>query len=197
MRKIILASGSPRRKELLTMMGLAFDTVPSDFDEWLDDAQDTHDVAVQLGLGKVRTVAAKYPDAIVIGGDTIVTVDGKQLGKATDTEEARAMLRSLAGKTHTVTSSAVVACLAENYEFATADEMTVSFKPYDERAVETYLATDDWRDKAGAYGIQSGAGPLVAYTEGDIETIIGLPTRFLIEPLAHLGVKTHRAGYSL
>ena len=197
MRKIILASGSPRRKELLEMMGLVFDVVPSGYDEWLDDAKDTRDVAIELGLGKVREVAKRYPEAIVIGGDTIVTIDGRQLGKANDVAEARAMLRDLAGKAHSVTTSVVVACLAENFEYASADETKVVFKPYDERLVEIYLASDDWHDKAAAYGIQSGAGPLVDHTEGDIETIIGLPTRLLIEPLAHLGVAARAAGYSL
>ena len=197
MRKIILASGSPRRKELLTMMGLEFDVVPSEFDEWLDDAQSTRDVAIELGIGKVRDVAMRYPEAIVIGGDTIVTIDGRQLGKAETIDEARAMLRDLGGKAHTVTTSAVVACLAEDFEYAAADEIHVVFKPYDSAAVEAYLATGDWHDKAGAYGIQSGAGPLVDHTEGDIETIIGLPTRLLIEPLAHFGITARRAEYQL
>ncbi len=197
MRKIILASGSPRRKELLTMMGLGFDVVPSEFDEWLDDAQHTRDVAVALGLGKVREVAERYPDAIVIGGDTIVTIDGRQLGKAETVEEARAMLRNLAGKSHTVTTSVVVMCLEDNFEYAEADETEVFFTPYDESLAEAYLATGDWHDKAGAYGIQSGAGPLVDHIEGDVETIIGLPTRLLIEPLAHFGIVSQSAGYKI
>lgn len=178
-------------------MGLKFTVVPSDFDEWLDDAQSPHDVAIQLGLGKVRSVAVAHPEAVVIGGDTIVTIDGKQLGKAESIDEAREMLQSLAGKVHVVTSSVVVMCAAEKYEFATADETQVYFKPYDEKAVETYLATNDWHDKAAAYGIQSGAGSLVDHTEGDVETIIGLPTRLLIEPLAHFGITAKRAGYIL
>ena len=196
-RKIILASGSPRRKELLAMMGLEFDVVPSAFDEWLDDTESTRDVAIALGLGKVHDVAVRYPDAIVIGGDTIVTIDGRQLGKAGTIDEARAMLHDLAGKAHTVTTSVVVICLAEKVEYAEADETNVIFRPYDEKLTETYLATGDWHDKAGAYGIQSGAGPLVDYVEGDVETIIGLPTRLLIEPLAHFGIAAKAAGYSL
>lgn len=196
-RKIILASGSPRRKELLTMMGLEFDVVPSEFDEWLDDTESTHDVAITLGIGKVRDVAQFHPDAIVIGGDTIVTVDGRQLGKAATVDEARAMLRDLAGKPHVVTTSVVVVCLSEKFEYARADETKVIFKPYDEEQVEAYLATDDWRGKAGAYGIQSGAAPLIDHVEGDIETIIGLPTQLLIEPLAHFGIVTQKANYQL
>lgn len=196
-QQIILASGSPRRKELLTMMGLEFDVVPSDFDEWLDDRETPEEMSITLGLGKAYDVAKRYPDAIIIGGDTIVTIDGRQLGKAATTEEARAMLRDLAGKTHTVTSSVVVVCASENFEYAGADETTVFFKPYDESAVETYLASGDWHDKAGAYGIQSGAGPLIDHIDGDLEAMIGLPTRLLIEPLAHFGIRAKKAGYSL
>lgn len=197
MRKVILASGSPRRKELLEMMGLDFTVVPSGFDEWLDDAEDPKDMAITLGLGKARDVAKHYPDAIVIGGDTIVTVDGRQLGKAATTDEARDILRSLAGRAHTVTTSVIVMCEEEPFEYAAADEATVTFKPYNLAEVEKYLATNDWHDKAGAYGIQSGAGPLIERIEGDLETIIGLPSRLLIEPLAHFGIAAKRAGYRL
>jgi septum formation protein len=179
------------------MMGLEFTVVPSDFEEWLDDTQTPQEVAVELGLGKARAVAERYPEAIVIGGDTIVTIEGNQLGKASTIEEARAMLRSLAGKSHTVTTSVAVVCLAEEYEYVAADETEVFLKAYNEQAAEKYLATGDWHDKAGAYGIQSGAGPLVDHFEGDIETIIGLPTRLLVDPLAHLEVSAQKAGYKL
>lgn len=196
MRKVILASGSPRRKELLAMMGVDFEVVPSGFDEWLDDTLQTRDVAIALGLGKARDVAGRYPDAIVIGGDTIVTIDSTQLGKAETPDEAREMLRGLAGKSHTVTTSVVVLCAAEKYEYADADETTVIFKPYDKKAVEAYLATNDWQGKAGAYGIQSGAAPLIDHIEGDIETVIGLPTRLLVAPLTHFGIAAHQARYA-
>lgn len=197
MRQIILASGSPRRKELLTMMGLTFDVVPSEFEEWLDDAKNTADVAIALGLGKARDVAARYPEAIVIGGDTIVTIDGKQLGKAATPEEARAMLRSLAGKPHTVTTSVVVLCGVEKFEYAASDDTKVVFKPYDEKATEIYIASGGWRGMAGAYAIQNGALALIDHIEGDIETIIGLSTRLLVDPLAHFGAATRPAGYQL
>ncbi len=183
MRQIILASGSPRRKELLEKIGLTFTVVPSDFDEWLDDDQTPESVAVALGIGKAQAVAAKYPEAIVIGSDTIVTVDGKQLGKAENIDEAREMWRIATSAPNKITSSLAVVCKAENYEFAVADNAYVTFKPYDEAAVEAYLATDDWHDKAGAWSIQQCRG-LMARVEGDPETILGLPTRLLAESLA-------------
>ena len=197
MRKIILASGSPRRMELLEMMGLKFTVMPSQFTEWLDDAQSPDDVSITLGLGKARDVARRFPEAIVIGSDTIVTVDGKQLGKATTDVEAREMLKLCASKPNRVTSSVVVVCKADNYEFAGADNVMVYFKPYDECAVSRYITTGDYKDKAGAWGIQSGAGTLIDHYEGDLETIIGLPTRLLLEPLAHFGITARTADYKI
>ena len=195
MRQIILASGSPRRKELLELMGLTFTVIPSDFDEWLDDSLDTHDVAVALGLGKARTVAAANPEAIVIGSDTIVTVDGKQLGKAANDNEARAMLRLLSEHPSSVTTSVAVICVAEGYEYASADTARVVFKPYDETEVEKYIATQDYRDKAGAYGIQTGAAPLIDHIAGGLTTIIGLPVSLVAAELNKFEITTQPVDY--
>lgn len=186
MRQIILASGSPRRKELLERMGLSFAVVPSDFDEWLDDGQTPEAVAIALGLGKARAVAAKYPEAIIIGSDTIVTVGSKQLGKASNIEEAREMWRLVTSEANKITTSLAVICLDEKYEFSVSDNAYVTFKPYDEAAIETYLATDDWYDKAGAWSIQK-CRHLMQSVEGDTETIIGLPTRLLVKHLRYFG----------
>lgn len=196
MRKIILASGSPRRKELLTMMGLTFEAIASNFDEWLDDTKTPEEMSITLGRGKAREIARQYPDAIVIGSDTIVTVNGKQLGKAVDVTEGREMWRLVTSAPNKITTSAVVICQETAYEFATSDNAFVTFKPYDEAAVEAYLKTDDWHDKAGAWSIQQCRG-LMNSVEGDIETIIGLPTRLLVEPLSELGVVATPAGYHL
>jgi septum formation protein len=197
MRQIILASASPRRKELLELMGLTFTIVMSDFDEWLDDTLDTSNVAMALGLGKARTVAAQYPDAIVIGSDTIVTVDGKQLGKAADDDEARAMLRLLSEHPSTVTTSVAVICVAEGYENVATDTAEVIFRPYNETEVEKYIATQDYRDKAGAYGIQSGAAPLIDHIAGEPTVIIGLPIPLVAAELNKFGIDTKPVDYPL
>ena len=186
MRQIVLASGSPRRKELLEKMGLTFTVVPSDFEEWLDDGQSPEAVSMALGLGKARDVATRYPEAVVIGGDTIVTVDGKQLGKAANLNEARSMWKLVTSAPNKITTSVAVICRAENYEFITSESAFVTFKPYDDNAVEAYLVTSDWQDKAGAWSIQKCRG-LIASVKGDREVIIGLPTRSIIEPLKDLG----------
>ena len=182
MRQIILASTSPRRKELLEEMGLDFTIVPSDFEEYLDASRPVEDIAMELGAGKARAVAEKYPEAIVIGSDTIVTIGEVQLGKAVDLEDARRMWRLITTAPNKVTSSLAVICKAENYEKVTYDSAWVYLRPYDEVAVEAYLATGDYTDKAGAYAIQH-IGDLLDHIDGSENTILGLPTEKLADIL--------------
>jgi septum formation protein len=191
MQDIILASGSPRRRDLLSQMGLSFKTIPSDFNEYLDDNRPVDEIAKELALGKARAVAERHPDALVIGSDTIVTLNGRQLGKPADEAEARQLLREHDDQTVTVTTSVVLVCKATDLELAEADTSHVAFKPYDEAATEAYLATGDWHDKAGAWGIQSGAAPLIDHIKGEYDTIIGLPTKILARMLASQGVEAN------
>ncbi|HSX16575.1 MAG TPA: Maf family protein [Patescibacteria group bacterium] len=188
MRKIILASGSPRRRELLQQMGVQFEVVPSDYDEQLDDTRTTDEVAIELGLGKALTVAEKYPDALVIGSDTIVTLNGKQLGKPADPDEAFTMLRAHAGQAVTVTTSIVLVCKAAGIEETDVDTAHVLFKPYQPDAMGAYLKSGDWHDKAGGWGIQSGAAPLIDHISGSYDTILGLPTHILVKMLQAQGI---------
>jgi septum formation protein len=190
MFSIILASKSPRRKELLSMMGLEFEVVGSDYDEKLDDSRPPEEVACDLAHGKALAVAKLYPQSIVIGADTIVTVDGKQLEKPKDIEEARDMLKSLSGRFNDVSTGVAVVRLSDGEKHVGAITSRVWFKPYDEEAVERYIATGDGMDKAGGYGIQSGAASLLEYIEGSYDNVIGLPTALLSEMLAKLGIKS-------
>lgn len=186
MRQIILASGSPRRKELLASLGLSFAVMPSDFDEYLDDSKSAQDLAIELGLGKARTIAQQYPEAIVIGADTVVTVQGHHLGKAADIDDARRMWQLATSAENVLTSSSVVMCQALSYESALSDQARVVFKPYDQQAVESYLATGDYADKAGAWSIQQ-ARHLMQQVIGDETTILGLPLHILRVQLAEVG----------
>lgn len=197
MRRIILASQSPRRKELLAAMGVAFECMPSDFDEQLDDARSPEDVAKELGLGKALTIAQKYPEAIVIGSDTIVTIDGRQLGKAESLADARQMLHDETLHPNKITSSLVVVCLAENFQYVEAETAWVQFKPYNETLVEAYLATGDYKDKAGAYGVQSGAAPLIESVQGNVDVVVGFPTHLLAPVLQKFGYDAQPIMYTL
>ncbi|HKR81456.1 MAG TPA: Maf family protein [Candidatus Saccharimonadales bacterium] len=189
MKRIILASQSPRRKELLTAMDVPFDVVPSRFDEQLDDSRTPEDVAKELGLGKALAVAEQYPDAIVVGSDTIVSLGGKQLEKPVDAEEARATLHMLSGRMNVVTTSVAVVCKNQGVELVGAVSTKVFFKPADANAIDYYVDTGDPLDKAGSYGIQSGAHVLVDHIEGDYDAVIGLPTKLLAEYLTILDVQ--------
>lgn len=189
MPQIILASQSPRRKALLAQMGVAFKVVPSNFDEYLNDDRAPETVAIELALGKALTVAEEYPDSIVIGSDTIATIDGTQLGKPRDAAEARTMLKLLSGTHNEVTTGVAVVCRTEGTQLTGADTAHVYFKPYDAEAVAKYVETGDPLDKAGAYGIQSGAAPLIDHIDGNYDAIVGLPTQLLASLLAKLGVE--------
>jgi septum formation protein len=188
MKRIILASGSPRRRDLLTQMGVSFDVVPSDFDEQLDDSRTTEEVAVELGLGKALTVAQNHPNAVVIGSDTIVTLDGKQLGKPTDRADAERLLRAHAGRTVTVTSSVAVVCVSAKVRETATDTATVVFKPSIDDVLQPYLDSNDWQDKAGGWGIQSGAAVFIDHMRGSYDTVLGLPTTLLAAMLAQFGI---------
>lgn len=189
-RSIILASQSPRRVELLSRMGLEFQTIPSDFDERLDNSRTPQEVAIELAVGKATTVAEQHPDCVVIGADTIVEIDGEQLEKPHDSDEALAMLKRLSGTHNEVSTSLAIICKAENIEITGAETTRVYFKPYNDEVVRAYVATGDPLDKAGAYGIQSGAGPLIDHIEGNFDTVMGLPTHTLARLLAQIGIQS-------
>jgi septum formation protein len=190
MTKIILASQSPRRSELLKQMGLDFVVRPSNYDEHLDENRATDQVAPELALGKALDVAREHPDAFVIGADSIVALGRRQLGKPKSLDEARQMLTDLAGRESRVVTGVALLNLKKNIRDVRVSQTKVYFKP-DSPAIarlrETYLKTGDWRDKAGAYGIQSGADALIDRIDGDRNTIIGLPTDLLRDMLARVG----------
>lgn len=188
MRKIILASQSPRRKDLLAKMGVEFEVIPSNFDEKLDDSRSPEAVAIELAVGKANMVAERYPDCIVIGSDAIVAIDSHQLEKPRDKADSYRMLKSLSGKRHEVTVSLAVICKDDDILLTDSDTSRVFFKPYSEQVIAAYVESGDGADKAAGYGIQSGAAPLIDHIEGQLDTIIGMPTHKLAVLLGQLGI---------
>lgn len=193
MTKVILASQSPRRQQLLTEMGVAFIAVPSNFEEHLDDERDAKIVALELARGKALDVARRFPDDYVIGSDTIMlTAGGKQLEKPTDNEDARRMLYEHSrGGVNTVITSVVVVCLSQSIELSAVDVAKVHIRSFTselKQQIDKYVTTGDSLDKAGGYGIQSGADFLVEYIEGDYDTIIGFPTKIVAKLLNEVGI---------
>jgi septum formation protein len=193
MKRIILASGSPRRLELLQGLLTDFDVVPSNYDEQLDESRDVKEVAEELSLGKALDVAKLYPDAFVIGSDTIVSLGNRQLGKSKSLDEARQALTDLAGKDSGVTTGVALVNLSLGIQDVKSDTVEVYFKAdSDEITVlrEEYLASGGWRGMAGAYGIQNGAAVLIDHIEGNYNSIVGLPTELLRIMLTEAGVQT-------
>ena len=189
MKRVILASQSPRRRDLLARMGVEFEAVTSNFDEKLDDSRDATIVAKELAIGKAMAVAEANPDAYVIGADTIVILNGRQLEKPTSPENAHEMIKELCDTVnYTVTGLAVV-CINENVRLMDTDTTAVFFGPYDKRVVDEYVATGDPMDKAGAYSVQRLYGSMIARVEGNMDTIMGLPTAKLASLLEHCGIE--------
>lgn len=183
MLQIILASKSPRRKELLSQAGLSFTIIPSAFDEDAVEIKDPAGYARHLAQNKALDIARQYPDSFVIGADTIVVVDGAVLNKPHDRDEARAMLARLQGRTHQVITGFCVASELAGHQHSEFCQTDVTFKPLSEAEMEWYISTDEPYDKAGGYAIQGLGSFMVAAVNGSYTNVVGLP---VCEVLAHL-----------
>ncbi len=183
---ILLASASPRRRELLAAAGVAFRVVPSAGEEVHDLSVPPPELAERNACAKALEVSARHPGDLVLGADTLVVVDGHPLGKPADRAAAAAMLRRLSGRAHEVVTGV---CLARGgrvvdcFHAAT----TVRFGRLDESTITRYHALVDPLDKAGAYAIQEGAHLLGARAEGSLSNVIGLPVEELVARLQRLG----------
>lgn len=185
--QLVLASTSPRRRELLELLGLSFGVCTPVFDEHPVAGLPPRGQVARFALEKARSVARARPDTCVLGSDTVIDLDGALLGKPADLAEARSMLIRLAGRAHDV-HTAVAFCKSvseiECVETATA---TVIMKPDSDRAIEKYLATTESLGKAGAYSIQGQGGDLIERIEGDFTTVVGLPLRVVVHLLQLAG----------
>lgn len=189
MQKIILASGSPRRKEILELLGLSFEIVESGFDEDLVPQEEAVEMVEELALQKALIVARKYPDAIVIGGDTTVEVDGQILGKAGNQDEAKAIFGQLLGKTHRVVTGVAVVNSLTGEKAGGSESGYVTFRAGSKQELEAYAANEkNWRGFAGAYALQGGAAPFALNQTGKLSAIIGLPVELTASLLEERGV---------
>lgn len=180
---IILASASPRRHELLRDAGLVFEVVTSTAEEIHDHDIPPPELCEENAARKAREVAARYPQATVVGADTLVFLDGEALGKPADLDEARAMLRKLSGRTHFVCTGVCV--IRPGGRESCFHEITdVTFRALDDGDIETYIARAHTLDKAGAYGIQEHGDLIVEGIRGAYDNVMGLPVAPLLEALA-------------
>ena len=185
--RVILASQSPRRRELLTLVGIRHEVRPADIDEsaFPDEAPAAH--AERLARTKAERVATGEPGSVVVAADTIVVIDDLILGKPADDADARRTLRRLAGRTHTVFTAVAVARGGETV--SGVETVSVAFRPLDDAEIAAYVATGEPMDKAGSYGIQGFGATIVERIDGDYFAVMGLPLVRLVGLLRRVGVR--------
>jgi septum formation protein len=174
--RIVLASSSPRRRQLLQQIGVEFDVIHPDADESLRPGEPPIDMVQRLAREKAETIATHHPDRIVLGSDTTVVLEEEILGKPDDPEHAVAILRQLSGNTHTVYTGYSLVDGRSGRTITGYDQAQVTFRPLSEEEIRRYVATGSPLDKAGAYGIQDDYGAVfIEKICGDYYTIVGLP----------------------
>lgn len=207
--KLILASASERRKELLSWLGLSFEVRESGFDEEGIAADDVRMLTAALALAKAQTVAdsmkgelvpalvtlekevapKRVEQVLVVGGDTVVYLHGEVMGKPRDLDHARQMLQKLRGQTHLVYSGVAVVDVLTGRQKAVTEESSVVFRDFSDEEMEMYLATSEPLGKAGGYMVQGLGKNLVAQVEGSMTNVIGLPLLRVVDLLTDFGVK--------
>jgi septum formation protein len=183
--RIILASQSPRRRELLAQIGLAHEVRPADIDESVHPGEEPVPHCERLARDKAHTLALLHPDAVVIGSDTIVVIDGAILGKPRDAADAVTMLERLSGREHTVYTAVAVA--QGGRTLSAVEAVRVQFRTLSREQIDAYVNTGEPMDKAGAYGIQGFGATIVQRIDGDYFAVMGLPLGKLVELLVRLG----------
>ena len=185
---VILASASPRRRELLSLIFNDFRVLPSEFDESLVPAElGPADHVVYSATAKARDVASRFPGSIVVGADTIVVVDGAILGKPAEEQDAARMLAMLSGRTHEVYTG--IAVILGDAERSGVECTEVTFRELSEEIIRRYIATGEPMDKAGAYAIQGKGAVLIRCISGCYPNVVGLPLYKLSTLLGEFGVE--------
>ena len=185
---LILASASPRRRELLAGLGVAFEVVVAGVTEHEDPTTDPRLMVEHNAALKADWVAARHPEAFVLGADTTVFIDQTVLNKPADLAEARAMLRRLAGRTHTVFTGVALRRHRDGVKVDQGVASQVTFRAFDDAVVDAYFKLVDPLDKAGGYGIQEGRELIIAGWEGSFTNIMGLPMEATKQILTNWGL---------
>jgi len=192
--RVVLASSSPRRRQLLDLIGITHEVRPANIDETMRPREVPRRHAERLAREKATAIATRDPDLITIGADTVVVINRKVLGKPRDEAEAVRMLTQLSGREHTVVTAVAV---ARGKKLRSAiEEVRVKFRRLREDEIEAYVATGEPMDKAGAYGIQGYGATIVERIDGDYFAVMGLPLMRLTVLMRDLGV-TYRFGEPL
>jgi septum formation protein len=185
--RVVLASSSPRRRELLTLIGIAHTVSPADIDETPFPGEEPRPHAERLARGKASVAAGREPNAVIIAADTIVVVDGDILGKPRDEADAAAMLRRLSSRQHLVLTAVAVA--RDGVVASDVEAVDVTVRDLSEPDIASYIATHEPMDKAGAYGIQGFGATIVTRIDGDYFAVMGLALGLMVRLMARVGVE--------
>lgn len=186
--QLILASTSPRRRELLALLGIPFEIVAPEFEELPQSGWPPRQQVEHFAREKAWSIAITRPASLVLGSDTVIEFDGQMLGKPVNPADARTMLTKLAGRPHWVHTAVALCRQSPHHEAMALATAMVRMKAYDEADIERYLATQEPMGKAGAYSIQGGGGELIEAISGDFLGIVGLPLRTVATLLANAGM---------
>lgn len=188
MGKLVLASGSPRRRELLAGLGLAFEIIVSDVDETIEGQSSPAETVRTLAYRKASAVANSIQDGIVVGADTIVVLDDQILGKPVDQQDACRMLSMLQGRTHTVYSGVAVIDASTGRHVIDHRSTLVHMRSLTDSEISAYVQTGEPMDKAGSYAIQGVGSTIVERIDGDYFTVVGLPMELLASLLTSFDI---------
>lgn len=183
--RLVLASGSPRRHDLLAKMGYTFDICTPDVDE--NVSGHARDIVAALSERKAEAATSHYESGIIIASDTLVSLDGIPLGKPVNEADAYRMLKALSGRTHEVFTGVCIRDAASGRSETRVDRTGVIFREVSDEEIHAYIATKEPMDKAGAYAIQGGAGAFVEGLDGSFENVMGFPVDVVREMLGHFG----------
>ncbi len=189
MKTIILASASPRRKELLERIGLRFEVEPSNYEEDIYPGLEPHELAQKISLEKAKAVASKHRNAIVIAADTFIVFGGQILGKPHTEKEARKMLETISGNSHSVITGFSIIDASKNKTLSKSVETKVYIRKLTPAEIDAYVKSKEPLDKAGAYAIQGLGAAIVERIEGDYFNVVGLPLSALTEALKEFGIR--------
>lgn len=192
--RFILASQSPRRRELLASIGLQFDVMPSDVPEVHQPGESPEEYVARLSRDKAAAIAAKHPDSWIIAADTTVLLGDELLEKPIDDDDARRMLATIAGKTHVVYSGVTLQNASRGWRDTRVAESEVRMLPLDERDIAWYVSTGEPLDKAGAYAVQGIGAMFIDSIHGSYTNVVGLPLALLFQMLRRAGVDPLKRG---
>lgn len=186
--RLILASTSPRRREILALLGLPFEVIPPSFDELALPNRHVEDEVLAFALGKADSVARDNPESIVIGSDTMILLNTKKIGKPGGIADAKQILSALSGKTHRILTSVAIFDGLGGPGLRIVDDVSVLMRDYSDKEIEHYLSCSESLDKAGAYSIQGEGRALIESIHGDYLTAVGLPLKPIADYLRSRGI---------